>query len=94
MSELPAPLTPGDCDLRGFDRMEINGAALFRSTFWLTKSAEARCAAIELWWESRQQVPAGSLPDDDIALTRLAGYGRDIASWRAIRPDALYGWVL
>lgn len=92
--KLPNPLTPPDCDLRGFERMEINGAALFRSTFWLTKSAEARCAAIELWWESRQQVPAGSLPDDDIALTRLAGYGRDVASWKVIRPDALYGWII
>lgn len=48
--------------------------------------------AIVLWMESFRQDPAGSLPDDDLELARLAGFGRDIDGWRAARPFALYGW--
>ena len=47
---------------------------------------------IVLWMESFRQDPAGSLPDDDVELARLAGFGRDVAAWRAARDGALYGW--
>lgn len=93
-TNLPEPLTPPDADLRGFSWMELDGTRLFRSTFWLTKSAEVRCAGLELWWESMQQVPAGSLPNDDTALARLAGFGRDVSQWMSQRQDILHGWFL
>lgn len=48
--------------------------------------------AVMLWAESFRQDPAGSLPDDDVELARLAGFGRDLAGWRAVRKGALYGW--
>lgn len=46
-----------------------------------------------LWMESMRQDPAGTLPDDDDQLAMLAGFGRDVEGWRAMRADgALYGW--
>lgn len=48
--------------------------------------------AVMLWTESYKEDPAGTLPDDDVLLARLAGYGRDVAAWQEIRPLALYGW--
>ena len=42
--------------------------------------------------QSWDQMPAGSLPDDDIELARLADFGRDLKGWRKIKPMALHGW--
>ena len=39
-------------------------------------------------------MPAGSLPDDDVTLARLAGLGRDQRSWRRLKPAALRGFQL
>ena len=93
-TNLPEPMTPMEADLRGLPWMELDGIRLFRSTFWLTKSAEVRCAGLELWWESMQQTPAGSLPDDDVMLAKLAGFGRDLSQWMSHRTDVLHGWIL
>lgn len=48
--------------------------------------------AMLLWFESVKQDPAGTLPEGDVALARLAGFGGDLAGWRAVRERALYGW--
>ena len=46
-----------------------------------------------LWLKSFHQVPAASLPDDDVTLARLAELGRDVRAWRRIKRKALRGWV-
>lgn len=48
--------------------------------------------AVLLWCEAFKQDPGGTLPDNDIALARLAGYGPDVAAWRAVRGQVLTGW--
>lgn len=93
MTELPAPLTPPDCDLRGYDFMPLHGHRLFTSDFYYNVSADAFRAGLRLWWAAWQQCPAASLPDDDTALCRLADMGRDMKGWKAIRADALRGFV-
>ena len=45
-----------------------------------------------LWAVAYRQDPAGTLPDDDVELCRLAGLGRDLAAWEAVKAGALYGW--
>jgi hypothetical protein len=58
------------------------------------EDAELFRAAVLSWCVSWHQLPAGSLPDDDAALSRLLGYGRDLRRWRALRrKGALRGWV-
>jgi tripartite-type tricarboxylate transporter receptor subunit TctC len=42
-----------------------------------------------LWCAAWHQKPAASLPNDDRALARLAGYGFDIESWLKVKAGAL-----
>ncbi|MBX9697903.1 MAG: DUF1376 domain-containing protein [Acetobacteraceae bacterium] len=93
MTDLPAPLTPPDCDLRGYDFMPLFGHRLFSSEFYIRASDAGFRAGIRLWWASWQQCPAASLPDDDLLLCRLADFGRDVKAWRALRDEALHGFV-
>lgn len=90
---LPQPLTPPDCDLRGLEWMPLYGHRLFASDFDAHASDAAFRAALCLWWSAWNQVPAASLPDDEVTLCRLAGLGRDLASWRAVRERALHGFA-
>lgn len=58
-----------------------------------TEGRAAGFTAIRLWCEAFKQDPAGTLPEDDVELAQLAGFGPDVASWQALRAGALYGWV-
>lgn len=94
MSDLPEPMTPPDCDLRGMEWMPLYGHRLFSSDFEARASDAAFRAAMRLWWVSWQQVPAASLPDDDAVLCRHAGLGRDTKAWKRIKAEAMHGFVL
>jgi hypothetical protein len=94
MSDLPAPLTPPECDLRGYDFMPLFGHRLFRSDLYEQTDGEEFKCAVKLWWEAWNQCPAGSLPDDDAKLARLADLGRDVKTWRKMRDAVLRGFVL
>lgn len=90
---LPAPLTPDDLDLRDFAYMPVDIGRLFGSEFHaLASDAEWR-AGMTLWLKSYHQVPGASIPDDDVALARLAEFGRDVKAWRRVKSAALRGWV-
>lgn len=90
---LPAPLVPADVNLQDFQYMELDVQKLRDSSFAARVSAEAFRAGVLLWCASWHQAPAGSLPDDDIDLAQLAGYGRVVKEWRKVRAEALRGWV-
>lgn len=49
--------------------------------------------ALLLWCEAMKQDPGGTLPDNDIALARMAGFGPDLAAWKEVRGEVLHGWV-
>ena len=93
MTTLPDPMTPADCDLRGMEWMPLYGGRLFGSDFDAHATDAEWRAALQLWWAAWNQVPAASLPDDDIALCRLAGFGRDVKAWRKVKTRALYGFA-
>nr|WP_249182468.1 YdaU family protein [Burkholderia ambifaria] len=93
VSDLPDPLTPADCDLRDFPFMPLDIARLFNSEFHARSDDAVWRVGVTLWLKSFHQVPAASVPDDDIALTRLAELGRDVKTWKKLRNDALYGWT-
>lgn len=94
MSDLPEPLTPADCDLRDFAYLPLDIVRLFGSRFHAVASDSEWRAGVTLWLKSFHQVPAGSVPNDDVELCRLAELGRDIKVWRKLRVNALHGWVL
>jgi hypothetical protein len=87
-SPLPKPLTPADSDLRDFPSMMIDIDRLFGSEFHARVSDAAWRAGMTLWLKSFHQTPAGSLPNDEVALTRLAELGRDTKTWRKISAEA------
>lgn len=93
MSELPTPLSPADCDLRDFPFLPVDIARLFNSEFHARSNDTEWRAGVTLWLKSFHQVPAGSIPDDDIQLARLAELGRDTKTWKKIKGMALHGWV-
>ena len=93
VSDLPAPLVPADLDLRDFPFMPLDITRLFGSDFHAQSSDAEWRAGVTLWLRSYHQIPAGSLPDDEVALARLAELGRDVKSWRKIATGALRGWL-
>ncbi len=94
MSDLPAPLVPADVDLRDFPFMPVDIMRLFNREFHARSTDAEWRAGVTLWLKSYHQVPASSLPDDDVALARLAELGRDLKAWRKIKIGALRGWSL
>jgi hypothetical protein len=90
---LPAPLTPVDCELRDFKFMPLDVVRLRDSDLAaLTSGDEFRCAVL-LWCASWHQIPAASLPDDDLLLAQYAGFGRVVKEWQKVRQGALRGWI-
>lgn len=89
-----APLTPADLDLRDFAYMPLDVVRLRDSELAVVCSGDAFRAAVLLWCAAWHQVPAASLPDDDRLLASLAGFGRDLKGWKAVRGEALHGFVL
>ncbi|MBV8594060.1 MAG: DUF1376 domain-containing protein [Caulobacteraceae bacterium] len=86
-------MTPPTCDLRALQFMPLDIVRLFGSSFHARATDSEWRAGVTLWLRSFHQVPAASLPDDDIELARLAEMGRDIKAWRKLREGALRGWV-
>lgn len=93
MNELPPPLSPADCDLRDFPFLPVDIARLFNSEFHARSNDTEWRAGVTLWLKSFHQVPAGSIPDDDVQLARLAELGRDTKTWKKIKASALHGWI-
>lgn len=93
MNELQQPPIPPDVDLRKFPFMPLDVTRLFNSRFHAVANDAEWRAGVTLWLKSWQQIPAASLPDDDIELCRLAELGRDHRTWQKIRAKALHGWI-
>lgn len=92
--DLPEPPVPADADLKDFAYTPIFRARLFGSAFHARATDAEWRAGVTLWLKAQDQVPAGSLPDDDVDLCRLAELGRDLKTWRKLRAGALHGWYL
>lgn len=91
---LPEPLTPADCDLQDFPFMPLHVARLRDSDLASEAHPEACWYAVLLWAASWHQLPAASLPDNDVVLARLCGLGRDVRTFAEHRAEALRGFVL
>lgn len=96
MTDRPPPPVPADCDLNDFQYMELDVRRLRDSKFASTPNGDAFRAGVVLWCAAWHQVPAASLPDDDVELASLAGYGRmpfSVREWKKVRDEALSGFV-
>lgn len=90
---LPAPLVPAEVDLRDFQYMELDVRVLRDSRFVSEVKPEAFRAGVMLWCAAWHQLPSGSVPDNDIELAKLAGYGFAVREWKKVRAQALTKFV-
>lgn len=89
----PAPLVAPEVDLRAIaPYMQLDVVRLRDSGIAVRASPDAFRAAVLLWCVAWHQVPAASLPDDEHLLARYADV--HLLKWRAIREEALRGFVL
>lgn len=93
-TETPAPMTPAGTDLKDFPHTPLFRSRLFGSSFHAKATDSEWRAGVTLWLKSWDQVPAGSLPNDDIELCRLAELARDLKAWKKVRDGAMRGWAL
>ena len=89
---LPEPLVPPEVDLRDYPYTPIIRSLLFQSTFHAKATDGEWRAGMTLWLKSWEQVPCGTLPDDDVELCRLAEFGRDLKAWRKVKDRAMHKW--
>lgn len=71
--------------------MPLDTVRLLDSDLVALSSGEEFKAAVALWCKSWQQIPAGSLPNDDRVLAHLSGAQQ---RWKRLKPMALRGFVL
>jgi Protein of unknown function (DUF1376) len=90
VTDLPEPLTPADCNLRGLPFMPMMVAQVMQSETFALSSGDEFKAAFTLWCASWLEVPAASLPNDDRMLEFLSR----AKSWKKVKSMALRGWVL
>ena len=93
MTTSDGPLVPANVDLRDFPFYPLDIIRFFGSDFdAITGDAPWR-AGMTLYIKSFHQVPAASIPDDEVVQARLAELGRNLKDWRKIKDAALRGWV-
>lgn len=93
-TDKPAPLVPAEVDLRDFATMPLAVQLLRDSRFAAEVSPDAFRAGVLLWCAAWHQVPAGTLPDNDAELAKLAGYGFVVKEWRKVKAQAMTKFVL
>ncbi|MBT2322544.1 DUF1376 domain-containing protein [Variovorax paradoxus] len=74
--------------------MELDVARLRDSRFASHSTGDGFRAGVLLWSASWHQLPAASVPDDDIELSQLTGYGRVSGEFQKVKAEALHGFVL
>lgn len=96
MTDLPAPLTPSDCDLRDFSYMPLEVNRLRDSELVSCVTPECAFAAVLIWCASWHQLPAASIPKGDDWVADIAGYkarGKIDSHWKKVRDGALHGFI-
>ncbi len=89
-----APLVPAEVDLHDFGFMPLDVRRLLTSETWIEAAEDPRLghALMSLWAEAWHQVPAGSLPDNDLVLQRFS-MCPNRKEWLRVRERALSGWI-
>lgn len=73
--------------------MMIDIPRLRGSAFDATPDNAVWRAGVNLWLTAWHSVPAASLDDDEAALAKAAGLGRDVRGWRKIAAGVLRSWI-
>lgn len=90
-TELPAPLTPDDCNCTDLDGFMLNVERLMASELVALSTHETIGAALLLWCRAWKQTPAASLPDDD--RTNAAFARLPLTRFKKIKDEVMRGFV-
>ena len=85
------PPYPSDTKAKGW-RFELDIEQVMQSDTWAVASPELRPWLLMIWTISWQQVPCGSLPDDDEIIA--ARIGMKLAQFAKNKSILLRGWKL
>src|ERR1700761_5583973 len=91
---LPPPPIPAYVDLRHYKDMPLEVQTLLDSTIAGVGDAEIFRCGVLIWCKSWQQVPCGSIEDNDATLARACGLGRDLKTWGKMKAQVLRGFRL
>lgn len=86
--KLPDPLVPPEVNLEGLGFIPMKLRVL-KSTLFLKSTGDEFKAAFALWVNSWSEIPAGSLPDDEVVLEALSCS----KVWAKVRGRALHNWI-
>lgn len=89
--DLPNPPYPVDINAKGW-RLEIDYMAWERADSWTLLSEQDRPFLVMMILQAWRQLPCGTLPENDLLLSRLAGV--DLDQWLQIKPKILSDWFL
>ena len=90
----PAPLVPAEINLETFPWAPVRLAFFSGHPLALAQHAEPFRALVLLIAQAWRQQPAMTAPDDDTQLASMAGFGRDVDAWLAVRDVVMHGWIL
>jgi hypothetical protein len=91
---LPEPLVPAGTSLRSFDWFPFQALGWINSPRRLRAPAGGIEVMLLLMAEAWRQVPAASLPSDDLVLRNLAGLSAKGPVWNRLKKWVLEDWVL
>lgn len=91
LSRCPAPPYAATANMRKFDSLMMNVKTVTSGELALSSPLPVFKAVILLQMEAWQQLPAGSLPNDDLALSRLSSLGPE---WPQYKRQCMRGWYL
>lgn len=87
------PLIGDEVDVHDFEFMPLELTRLARSKSWLAakRNPELGFYMVNLWGRAWQEVPAGSIEDDDDVLADAAMC--DPHRWLAVKGEVMRSWV-
>lgn len=91
MGALPTPPYPTDINAKGW-RLEMDYVAWERADSWTLLAEQERPFLVMMILQAWRQVPCGTLPENDLLLSRLAGV--DLEQWLQLKPKILSDWYL
>lgn len=91
---LPPALVPAEVNLQDFDFMPLDVRRLRDSDLAAEVDPAVAWFALMLWCYAWHQIPAASLPNNDVSLAKATGFGRDVKAWLMVKEEALRGFTL
>lgn len=93
-STLQAPLVPPEVNVATFPWAPVPLGYFLLHQLALEPAAEPFRVLVLLLAHSWREQPTTSLPNDELRLAAMAGFGRNLSAWMEVRDAAMKDWIL